>query len=1003
MFKISRLNLILSLTVILLGVLVSFLVPNMTQASSHCAEYVCGGAPGTCFQDPELCSIDFYTPSGGQSPGGYAIDILWEGTSTAHTGGGREWTTHLNNVAGGKAGTCEWVAVSPPAGWNCYPSDSASCPTGHSVYQCYSGPPPTCNITANPPSGTNPTSGTLSWTTGNSPTSCTAYGGWSGSKSVSGGSQAFGPISTSTTYGLTCTNSGGDVDCSTTVTISTPTNNAACLGLSAPTSVTTGQTFSAQVSLGNNGTKPWTTDGTPHRLGSQDPQDTNRWGLTRVDLPSQPINTGQGTTFSFSATAPATAGTYPFSWQMVEEGVGWFGTMCSQNITVTSPPGAICSPKNHPAITTGQAASFSATGGNGVFNWTAAGGSPSSANNNPNFSTTYSTPGTKTVSVISPNGSAVDTCQVVVNPTVSCGLTAFPDSGNPPLNNVSLTGNVSGSATGNTRYQFDCTNDGSYEVDVTSATAVYATTGAQRCNYATAGVKTALLRVTRQGVINTCTATINVAAGAIPSCFAGLVDFNFTATQGTNPLPQNWTVWNSGDVGSTLQWRVTSPESWIVPGPPSTGSAAAGVPININTTGLTPGTYVGSVVMSDNGSSPAASNCPRSVAVNLTVNPPIVPTLSVSLAANPSSGVSSLNSILTATVGGTATGTINYAFWWSCTYVGTSMATAITQCGDPDGTAGNAIGNRWLATNTNPRLTVPHLYNTVGNYSAKVIVERGVASPAEARLVIPVTGAAPTGSTACFGFTPAINLSWPAYPGTTNYQVHRNGVLYQDVGLVTNFTDNSVGPSGTSFTYTIRIQNSSGTIFSSPLTIASSWCSGDVIIQATMDGSSYTWSGAMSETTGHYHLEHGASTEQGYFYPTTFPNLAANSFTLQFISAPAGAIFSSITPSSTQVLPGNTASKPTITFTVNFIMSASPTASVATLTEPNYCASGPAAALTWNFNDPDGGSQSAYQVQIDDNSNFSSPEWDSGTVSQVIPNNSTGSHNTSSFGACLAT
>jgi len=90
--------------------------------------------------------------------------------------------------------------------------------------------------------------------------------------------------------------------------------------------------------MNNNGTKPWTTDGTPHNLGSQNPQDNTRWGIGRVGLPFQPVNPGQNAVFSFNATAPSTADSYPFDWKMVEDGIEWFGDTCAKIIEVTAAP-----------------------------------------------------------------------------------------------------------------------------------------------------------------------------------------------------------------------------------------------------------------------------------------------------------------------------------------------------------------------------------------------------------------------------------------------------------------------------------------------------------------------------------------------------------------------------------------------------------------------------------------------------------------------------------------
>lgn len=57
-----------------------------------------------------------------------------------------------------------------------------------------------------------------------------------------------------------------------------------------------------------------------------------------------------------------------------------------------------------------------------------------------------------------------------------------------------------------------------------------------------------------------------------------------------------------------------------------------------------------------------------------------------------------------------------------------------------------------------------------------------------------------------------------------------------------------------------------------------------------------------------------------------------------------------------------------------------PSASNITVTQPNYCVSGPAATTNWDYSDPASSPQYAYQVQIDDSGSFNSPEVDSGKV-----------------------
>jgi chitodextrinase len=92
---------------------------------------------------------------------------------------------------------------------------------------------PTLTFSASPSSITQGQPSTLSWSTTNA-TSCTASGGWSGSKGVSG-SQSVSPSST-TTYTLSCSGAGGSVTQSAIVTVtaapdttppSTPTNLSA--------------------------------------------------------------------------------------------------------------------------------------------------------------------------------------------------------------------------------------------------------------------------------------------------------------------------------------------------------------------------------------------------------------------------------------------------------------------------------------------------------------------------------------------------------------------------------------------------------------------------------------------------------------------------------------------------------------------------------------------------------------------------------------------------------
>jgi len=79
---------------------------------------------------------------------------------------------------------------------------------------------------------------------------------------------------------------------------------------------------------------------------------------------------------------------------------------------------------------------------------------------------------------------------------LSVSLAANPSSGCTLLNNVDLTATVSGSATGTINYKFDCTNDGTWDLEINNSS-VNPYTAVDLCNYSSAGTHTAKVRVQR--------------------------------------------------------------------------------------------------------------------------------------------------------------------------------------------------------------------------------------------------------------------------------------------------------------------------------------------------------------------------------------------------------------------------------------------------------------------------------------------------------------------------
>jgi hypothetical protein len=137
-----------------------------------------------------------------------------------------------------------------------------------------------------------------------------------------------------------------------------PADNGSCSVISkSPTgNLNPGQSFSATFHVNNTGGYNWPTGGRPfvsslanrYRLGSQS---STNWGKTRVELPGEatgfgPIIYPGGWASNFTEsgfTAPATAGTYSFTWQIVREGVYWLGPTCTMSITVINLPALTCS------------------------------------------------------------------------------------------------------------------------------------------------------------------------------------------------------------------------------------------------------------------------------------------------------------------------------------------------------------------------------------------------------------------------------------------------------------------------------------------------------------------------------------------------------------------------------------------------------------------------------------------------------------------------------------
>jgi Putative Ig domain/Ig-like domain from next to BRCA1 gene/Matrixin len=102
-----------------------------------------------------------------------------------------------------------------------------------------------------------------------------------------------------------------------------------------PTSVNPGAVFSVNMKFLNTGTQTWT-GVNAYYFASQNPALNSTWGGNGVPLDNfMPIATGQQIDVTFQATAPATAGTYNFQWQMYKnDGITGFFGQVSTNVVI---------------------------------------------------------------------------------------------------------------------------------------------------------------------------------------------------------------------------------------------------------------------------------------------------------------------------------------------------------------------------------------------------------------------------------------------------------------------------------------------------------------------------------------------------------------------------------------------------------------------------------------------------------------------------------------------
>jgi hypothetical protein len=115
-----------------------------------------------------------------------------------------------------------------------------------------------------------------------------------------------------------------------------PSDGARAIASTLPSSMEAGQTIVVRLTFRNTGASTWTAADN-YRLGAVG--DSDPFAAARQLLsPGEAIAPGQQKSFSFTFQAPSHAASYLTQWQMLREGIGWFGDIVSRQIQVAAAP-----------------------------------------------------------------------------------------------------------------------------------------------------------------------------------------------------------------------------------------------------------------------------------------------------------------------------------------------------------------------------------------------------------------------------------------------------------------------------------------------------------------------------------------------------------------------------------------------------------------------------------------------------------------------------------------
>ncbi|MDP3954080.1 MAG: PKD domain-containing protein [bacterium] len=564
--------------------------------------------------------------------------------------------------------------------------------------------------------------------------------------------------------------------------------------------------------------------------------------------------TGIANNTSFSLTAPATSGGQNFS--------SWSGcnSVSSRTCNITMTAGRTVTanystPSTYSFSRTPSSLTYSATQngpvpssktvtvtntGNQTLNFTASDNqswmsiSPTTFSLSPgtnrvvtvSISTTALSPSTYngTVTFSAPNVSNQTTSvaySVSSLPTVNVSLSASPNAGTSSINST-LSASVSGTATGTINYSFwwNCTSTSNSVSTTSGSCGSLPSPASGSCASSSVGYKCNAVTTTNPSGVTHTYSTGSYTAKVIVERGSAVPDQATTGINVSTASTYTLTVNSSGASGVAITGSNSTYSG-------TTNYSKTGIANNTSFSLTAPSTSGGQDFSSWTGcNSVSGTTCSVTITAARTVTASYTaPTLFVDLTAatdsstwqNSLSGSAPLNGIdLRAVVTGTATETMNYTFYCNRSDSGTN----ITLGWDA----------KFDSVNNNPEIVNDLCnYSSPGTYTAKVIVERGTAPPAEERVTITLTNTPPTASNVtvaqpnyCFEGNPgprknSYRISWSYGDADGNpqsaYQVQlltSGGTIVYDSGKKTSSATSHFPDIGSGFlnygtTYSARV------------------------------------------------------------------------------------------------------------------------------------------------------------------------------------------------------